>query len=124
MQRRQLGERAGPPGPVDLLTSALWPRPHPAGPTSNGLQKVDVQLVPQDLCSEAYHYQVTPRMLCAGYHKGKKDACQVTPEGLGRRRERAALPVPRARPSARSSLLKLLGLPARGGNGCARLTGG
>ena len=37
-----------------------------------------MQLVPQDLCSEAYRYQVTPRMLCAGYRKGKKDACQVT----------------------------------------------
>ncbi|EHH65809.1 hypothetical protein EGM_02652 [Macaca fascicularis] len=46
------------------------------GPTSNALQKVDVQLIPQDLCSEAYRYQVTPRMLCAGYRKGKKDACQ------------------------------------------------
>uniref|UniRef100_A0A8C5UUX6 Transmembrane protease serine 6 n=1 Tax=Microcebus murinus TaxID=30608 RepID=A0A8C5UUX6_MICMU len=45
-------------------------------PTSNALQKVDVQLIPQDLCSEAYRYQVTPRMLCAGYRKGKKDACQ------------------------------------------------
>lgn len=38
-----------------------------------------MQLIPQDLCSEAYRYQVTPRMLCAGYRKGKKDACQVTP---------------------------------------------
>ncbi|XP_055108667.1 transmembrane protease serine 6 isoform X2 [Symphalangus syndactylus] len=45
-------------------------------PISNALQKVDVQLIPQDLCSEAYRYQVTPRMLCAGYRKGKKDACQ------------------------------------------------
>lgn len=43
---------------------------------------MDVQLITQDLCSEAYRYQVTPRMLCAGYHKGKKDACQVTP-GVG-----------------------------------------
>lgn len=40
-----------------------------------------MQLIPQDLCSEAYRYQVTPRMLCAGHHKGKKDACQVTPSG-------------------------------------------
>lgn len=58
------------------------------GPSSNTLQKVDVELVPQDLCNEAYRYQVTPRMLCAGYRKGKKDACQVTiygvcPEGGG-----------------------------------------
>lgn len=61
---------------LDPLTTAPDPV---AGPTSNVLQKVDVQLVAQDLCSEAYHYQVTPRMLCAGYRKGKKDACQVTP---------------------------------------------
>ena len=69
--------------------SAFRPRPHGAGPTSNGLQKVDVQLIPQDLCSEAYRYQVTPRMLCAGYRKGKKDACQVTlgEAGAGERRE-------------------------------------
>lgn len=45
---------------------------------SNVLQKVDVQLVQQDICSETYHYQISPRMLCAGYHQGKKDACQVT----------------------------------------------
>ncbi|XP_012927956.1 transmembrane protease serine 6 isoform X3 [Heterocephalus glaber] len=53
-----------------------WGALREGGPTSNVLQKVDVQLVVQDLCSEAYHYQVTPRMLCAGYRKGKKDACQ------------------------------------------------
>lgn len=48
------------------------------GHISNVLQKVDVQLIQQDICSEAYHYMISPRMLCAGYHKGKKDACQVT----------------------------------------------
>ncbi|KAF5919803.1 hypothetical protein HPG69_009792, partial [Diceros bicornis minor] len=53
-----------------------WGALREGGPTSNGLQKVDVQLIPQDLCSEAYRYRVTPRMLCAGYRKGKKDACQ------------------------------------------------
>lgn len=67
---------------------------------------MDVQLVPQDLCSEAYRYQVTPRMLCAGHRKGKKDACQVTPSG-----PRAT----RAWPSAHISLLKLHGSPARWG---------
>ncbi|GAB1299552.1 Transmembrane protease serine 6 [Apodemus speciosus] len=53
-----------------------WGAQREGGPSSSTLQKADVQLVPQDLCSEAYHYQVTPRMLCAGYRKGKKDACQ------------------------------------------------
>lgn len=62
-----------------LSSSPLPARGPLAGPTSNALQKADVQLVPQDLCGEAYHYQVTPRMLCAGYRKGQKDACQVSP---------------------------------------------
>ncbi|XP_006865341.1 PREDICTED: transmembrane protease serine 6 [Chrysochloris asiatica] len=53
-----------------------WGALREGGPTSNALQKVDVQLIPQDLCSEAYRYRVTPRMLCAGYRKGRKDACQ------------------------------------------------
>lgn len=53
-----------------------WGALREGGPTSSTLQKADVRLVPQDLCSEAYHYRVTPRMLCAGYRKGKKDACQ------------------------------------------------
>lgn len=46
------------------------------GPISNILRKVDVELIHQDNCSEAYHYQISPRMLCAGYSEGKKDACQ------------------------------------------------
>ncbi|XP_029445926.1 transmembrane protease serine 6 [Rhinatrema bivittatum] len=46
------------------------------GPMSNVLRKVDVQLVHQDNCMETYHYQISPRMFCAGYPEGKKDACQ------------------------------------------------
>lgn len=83
--------------PGHLRPSYLCPQSCRAGPTSNGLQKVDVQLIPQDLCSEAYRYQVTPRMLCAGYRNGKKDACQVTPTECAGGGERAW-------PSAHSSL--------------------
>ncbi|KAJ1173681.1 hypothetical protein NDU88_005507 [Pleurodeles waltl] len=46
------------------------------GPITNVLQKVDVQLVPQDACMQSYRYQISPRMVCAGYKEGKKDACQ------------------------------------------------
>lgn len=53
---------------------------YPSGHISNVLQKVDVQLIRQDICSEAYYYMISPRMLCAGYQKGKKDACQVMDE--------------------------------------------
>ncbi|XP_027519591.1 transmembrane protease serine 6 isoform X3 [Corapipo altera] len=53
-----------------------WGALKEGGHISNILQKVDVQLIQQNICSEAYHYMITPRMLCAGYYKGKKDACQ------------------------------------------------
>ncbi|XP_053577193.1 transmembrane protease serine 6 [Bombina bombina] len=46
------------------------------GPNSEFLKKVDVKLMAQDLCSEIYRYQISPRMLCAGYNDGSKDACQ------------------------------------------------
>ncbi|XP_021241473.1 transmembrane protease serine 6 isoform X1 [Numida meleagris] len=53
-----------------------WGALKEGGHISNILQKVDVQIIQQDTCSEAYHYMISPRMLCAGYDKGKKDACQ------------------------------------------------
>ncbi|EDL29681.1 transmembrane serine protease 6, isoform CRA_c, partial [Mus musculus] len=76
-----------------------WGAQREGGPVSNTLQKVDVQLVPQDLCSEAYRYQVSPRMLCAGYRKGKKDACQGDSGGPLVCRE------PRCPPSQDTSIL-------------------
>uniref|UniRef100_A0A8C3BJ40 Transmembrane serine protease 6 n=1 Tax=Cairina moschata TaxID=8855 RepID=A0A8C3BJ40_CAIMO len=75
------------PAPSHLFEPGLhcwitgWGALKEGGHISNVLQKVDVQIIQQDICSEAYHYMISPRMLCAGYHKGKKDACQVT-EGL------------------------------------------
>uniref|UniRef100_A0A8D2MGS8 Transmembrane serine protease 6 n=1 Tax=Zonotrichia albicollis TaxID=44394 RepID=A0A8D2MGS8_ZONAL len=66
------------PGLLCWITG--WGALKEGGHTSNVLQKVDVQLVQQNICSEAYHYMITPRMLCAGYYQGKKDACQVTEE--------------------------------------------
>uniref|UniRef100_A0A3B3TNI5 Transmembrane serine protease 6 n=1 Tax=Poecilia latipinna TaxID=48699 RepID=A0A3B3TNI5_9TELE len=45
--------------------------------SNNVLQKVDVRLVSEEACVRSYGYLVTPRMLCAGYRSGGKDACQV-----------------------------------------------
>uniref|UniRef100_A0A3B5AJL3 Peptidase S1 domain-containing protein n=1 Tax=Stegastes partitus TaxID=144197 RepID=A0A3B5AJL3_9TELE len=42
---------------------------------SNLLQKVDVRLVSEEACVRSYGHLVTPRMLCAGYRSGEKDAC-------------------------------------------------
>ncbi|XP_066490065.1 transmembrane protease serine 6 [Tiliqua scincoides] len=62
------------PGLLCWITG--WGAVKEGGPTTSVLQKAEVQLVQQDICNEAYHYLVTPRMLCAGYPDGRKDACQ------------------------------------------------
>lgn len=59
-----------------------FPRTSP-GPASNALQMVDVRLVSEEVCLRTYGHLITPRMLCAGFRAGEKDACQVwreTPE--------------------------------------------
>ncbi|XP_058875834.1 transmembrane protease serine 6-like, partial [Acipenser ruthenus] len=53
-----------------------WGSAGEGGPSSNVLQKVDVSLITQDICNQSYRYKISPRMLCAGYPDGKKDACQ------------------------------------------------
>ncbi|XP_072277167.1 transmembrane protease serine 6 isoform X2 [Pyxicephalus adspersus] len=46
------------------------------GPSVDILQKVDLKLISQDLCTDLYHYGISPRMFCAGYLDGTKDSCQ------------------------------------------------
>ncbi|XP_054897656.1 transmembrane protease serine 6 isoform X2 [Poeciliopsis prolifica] len=53
-----------------------WGAREEGGRTNNVLQKVDVRLVSEEACVRSYGYLVTPRMLCAGYRSGGKDACQ------------------------------------------------
>ncbi|XP_066519682.1 transmembrane protease serine 6 [Hoplias malabaricus] len=53
-----------------------WGALKEGGSSSNVLQKVDVRLVSEEACVRSYGYVVTPRMLCAGYRSGGKDACQ------------------------------------------------
>ncbi|XP_027871972.1 transmembrane protease serine 6 isoform X3 [Xiphophorus couchianus] len=53
-----------------------WGAQQEGGGTNNVLQKVDVRLVSEEACVRSYGYLVTPRMLCAGYRSGGKDACQ------------------------------------------------
>lgn len=63
---------------MDVFTPTLSPvPPHSSGKVSNVLQKVDVRLVSEEACIRSYGHMVTPRMLCAGYRSGEKDACQV-----------------------------------------------
>ncbi|XP_041789856.1 transmembrane protease serine 6 [Chelmon rostratus] len=53
-----------------------WGALREGGSSSNVLQKVDVRLVSEEACIRSYGHLVTPRMLCAGYRSGDKDACQ------------------------------------------------
>ncbi|XP_042247684.1 transmembrane protease serine 6 [Thunnus maccoyii] len=53
-----------------------WGALREGGSASNVLQKVDVRLVSEEACVRTYGHLVTPRMLCAGYRSGEKDACQ------------------------------------------------
>ncbi|XP_070684275.1 transmembrane protease serine 6 [Pempheris klunzingeri] len=53
-----------------------WGALREGGTASNVLQKVDVRLVSEEACVRSYGHLVTPRMLCAGYRSGEKDACQ------------------------------------------------
>ncbi|KAM7419742.1 hypothetical protein PAMA_016705 [Pampus argenteus] len=53
-----------------------WGALREGGSVSKVLQKVDVRLVSEEACVRSYGHMVTPRMLCAGYRSGEKDACQ------------------------------------------------
>ncbi|XP_031419433.2 transmembrane protease serine 6-like, partial [Clupea harengus] len=70
------------PSPAHLYEPGLlcwvtgWGTLREGGRASDKLQKVDVRLVSQEACVRSYGYMVTPRMLCAGYRSGGKDACQ------------------------------------------------
>ncbi|KAK0133847.1 Transmembrane protease serine 6 [Merluccius polli] len=53
-----------------------WGALQEGGGASNVLQMVGVRLVSEESCASSYGHLVTPRMLCAGYRQGKRDACQ------------------------------------------------
>ncbi|XP_044157423.1 transmembrane protease serine 6 isoform X2 [Bufo gargarizans] len=63
-----------PTGSTCWLTG--WGAANEFGPNSDVLQKTDLRLISQDTCCDLYHYQISPRMFCAGYSDGTKDACQ------------------------------------------------
>lgn len=56
-----------------------WGRIGERKPTSDVLRKVDVPLMTQEECQKAGYPagRITDNMVCAGYPKGLKDACQV-----------------------------------------------
>ncbi|CAL8331838.1 unnamed protein product [Lota lota] len=70
------------PPPSHQFTPSLlcwvtgWGALQENGQGSNVLQMVGVQLVSEESCARSYGNSVTPRMLCAGYRQGGRDACQ------------------------------------------------
>ncbi|KAK7794875.1 hypothetical protein R5R35_010567 [Gryllus longicercus] len=61
-----------PPGTVANVTG--WGYISEDGPLSIPLRVVSVPIWSEDNCKSAYD-SITPRMLCAGYADGGKDAC-------------------------------------------------
>jgi len=60
----------------ELATVSGWGLSHQdAGGTTRLLQKLTVPVIPLKKCQKWMPYNLTPRMLCAGYEKGGKDAC-------------------------------------------------
>ena len=73
-----------------------WGRVGERKPTSDVLRKVDVPLMSQEECQQAGYPagRITDNMVCAGYPKGLKDACQVAQDFPFR-----TTPLPRQRKS-------------------------
>ncbi|KAL0972882.1 hypothetical protein UPYG_G00196020 [Umbra pygmaea] len=61
-----------------ILTITGWGYLHEQGKVSSVLQKADIPLINQTICSSysVYGDSITDRMLCAGYLEGRVDACQ------------------------------------------------
>ncbi|XP_068177212.1 transmembrane protease serine 6 isoform X2 [Antennarius striatus] len=59
-----------------LCWVAGWGAVEEGGGAVNALQAVGVRLVSEEACIRSYGHLITPRMLCAGYRDGNKDACQ------------------------------------------------
>lgn len=58
---------------INEITFLSFPARYPAK-----LQCLDAPLLSDDTCFNAYPFQVTENMICAGYLEGGKDSCQVT----------------------------------------------
>lgn len=69
---------AGQGAPLMSITAGWGVVTESSYAISDKLMKVEVPLVPNQTCANAYKdfNEVTDRMVCAGYDEGKKDACQ------------------------------------------------
>lgn len=86
--------------------------------TSPKLREAEVKLIDYKICNsdKVYEGYLTPRMMCAGYLQGGKDACQVSGAGLclGARRDALCL--------LSSPLCPLRARGTAGGPWCVRTT--
>jgi hypothetical protein len=56
-----------------------WGVTEPYGPPSDVLNEVTVPIISNDECRMTAYgkKKITDNMICAGFHEGKKDSCQV-----------------------------------------------
>ncbi|GLH15203.1 Trypsin-7, partial [Gryllus bimaculatus] len=72
VQSIRLAKSMPPPGTLADVTG--WGQTFEHGPFSDTLRVVSVPILSEDTCKWVYD-SITPRMLCAGYSDGGKDAC-------------------------------------------------
>lgn len=62
--------------PGTLCTTLGWGKTNITAPQNNkALHEVQVPIVKKKKCKKAFSFKVTNSQLCAGYSKGRKDAC-------------------------------------------------
>lgn len=67
-----------------LMTVTGWGTTSENGAVSQVIRKVNVPMIERDICAKKYEgYPITPRMMCAGFDAGGKDACQGDSGGPG-----------------------------------------
>ncbi|WP_413577029.1 serine protease [Bdellovibrio sp. HCB290] len=79
LNKQEIQIPTDPTAPAVMTTVAGWGTLTSNGPTPDILNKVDVPLVPQVSCNKVYSpfgFEVSDRMICAGYEAGGKDSCQ------------------------------------------------
>jgi secreted trypsin-like serine protease len=59
-----------------LATVTGWGTTSFGGNIADILQEVEVPVVTNQVCNQAYFGAITPNMLCAGFEEGGKDSCQ------------------------------------------------
>lgn len=73
LETKKLEQRFGQAGDCAVVTG--WGRVEYKGKIPTRLQQVDIPIIDNSLCNEAYNGEIGSGQVCAGYKQGTKDSC-------------------------------------------------